>query len=308
MNNYYDKNTQTLYIEDTNELFKLESQPINAANTHTDIFYSYTLNAPIVNIVFGDKVSGEAIGLLKSLSFINYKSTLKTVTFGMNYKIVTASLFAGCTNLEKVEFKGVIDIIEKYAFHRCFKLKDINLMEGLEYINSGAFADCNKLDSITEFPSTLKRIGTDAFAKTNLEDIVFKSKIEIKSNAFRDCLNIHNITFLDNVKLGLEAFTYCQRVKNVVFKCDSVILAKSVFKQCLIDRLAFDIKSLKFYLGGTQKLTHANARSLTSDYLGAHDIRLLYYNKYAKDLINAQELKGSYKNIELRFFVPIFKD
>ena len=65
---------------------------------------------------------------------------------------------------------------------------------------------------------------------------------------------------------------------------------------------------MRFYLGGTQKLTHANARSLTSDYFGAYDIRLLYYNNYAKDLINAQELKVSYKDIELRFFVPIFKD
>ena len=237
MNNYYDKNTQTLYIEDANELFKLENQPINATNTHTDLFYSYTLNAPIVNIAFGDEVSGEAIGLLKSLDLRKYKD-LKTISFGIKYRTVTDSLCADCNNLEKVEFKGIIDQIEKYAFYRCRKLKDINLMEGLEYIDPFAFAYCNKLDSITEFPSTLKRIGTDAFTKTNLEDMVFKSKIEIKSNAFRDCLNIHNITFLDNVKLGLEAFTYCQRIKNVVFKCDSVILSKSVFKQCLIDRLA----------------------------------------------------------------------
>jgi len=316
MNNYYDKNTQTLYIDNIKELIDINNEPINSINVHTDFFYKYTQNAPIVHIVFGDTIIGESLVSIPRLKdkngtnryiFSTYQD-LKTITFGKKFRTIPTQLLYKCKTLEKVEFKGIIKIIDSYAFSGCDSLQEINLTEGLEYIGAYAFADCFKLDSITKFPTTLKKIGTGAFCNTNLINISFASNLFIKNKAFENCINLESVTFLKDVQLARESFVNCQRLKDILFNCEKVILDNNIFDQCLIKRLIFDNKITLIWLGGVGKLTHANPGSITSTLLGAFDIRFIYYNNYNKKLFNVSELRARYSNIDLMFQIKIFED
>lgn len=75
---------------------------------------------------------------------------------------ISSSAFAGCSNLEEINFGPNVRSIGSGAFSGCSKLKDLVVPEGVEEIADDAFKDCSTLRSI-ELPSTLKSLTSNSF-------------------------------------------------------------------------------------------------------------------------------------------------
>ena len=90
--------------------------------------------------------------------------------------------------------------------------------EGVEEIADGTFSEVVSLAKVT-LPSTLKRIGKDAFAGCPLMEISIPEGVEaIGDGAFTGCINLSKISFSAKSSLsviGKEAFQECSYLKTV---------------------------------------------------------------------------------------------
>lgn len=122
---------------------------------------------------------------VSSSAFTNCTS-LKKVTLLDGVWSVGAWCFQGCTSLEDISMTNSVKEIGMSAFRSCTSLKSIALPNSIETIKNFVFSECSALTHV-EWPSNLKEIGQMAFNKctalkqlTNLPTSLRK----IESNAF----------------------------------------------------------------------------------------------------------------------------
>ncbi len=124
---------------------------------------------------------------------------------------------------EKEKIKSIVipdsvKEISPFAFYDMGMLEKIILPEGVETIEEKAFFNCTRLAEVV-FPKSLKSIGKKAFSGcSSLTHIVLPqttSWLEIKNEAFADCIH------LNNVEIGEGAFStlylYEQVFENTAF-------------------------------------------------------------------------------------------
>lgn len=95
-------------------------------------------------------------------------TTVKSVTFGSNVKLIGANSFGGCTGLKSINFSvSASDIqIGEYAFTGCTALESVAIPENVTSVGRGAFYGCESLKDVTVSDS-LSDIGGRVFAETS---------------------------------------------------------------------------------------------------------------------------------------------
>ena len=93
---------------------------------------------------------------------------------------------SGFSNITNIEIEEGVEIIGDMAFYRCFALKQIDI------------------------PSSVRGIGTEAFAYSGLQEIVIPENVkEIADYAFSYCKDLERVQILGELKyIGREAFVY----------------------------------------------------------------------------------------------------
>lgn len=99
----------------------------------------------------------------------------------------------------------------------------------LEVIDNESFSNYLLLSEII-IPSTVKRIGNNAFYKNGLNNAVFmnsenqESQLEeISNSAFEQCISLHSIKIPFRVKrIGDKAFSEC-KIESIEFQTNSLL-------------------------------------------------------------------------------------
>lgn len=94
--------------------------------------------------------------------------------------------FSNCGMLMQINVNSKLKSIGANCFTKCKELKEISDCSNIESIGDRAFYNCPKLSRNLKFSSKIKSIGSEAFAKTAIENIEFTGKI---------APNISNSTF-----------------------------------------------------------------------------------------------------------------
>ena len=150
-------------------------------------------------------------------------SNLTNVTLPKSLKeigVPSGQAFGGCYGLANGQF--VIDDIAWWCSltinggsnplsfaKKFYSAPDVEVTDlvSVTSIGGNAFYRCEGITSVT-LPSTLKSIGGNAFAYTNIETVTIPSSVtEIEEYAFQNCANLTSVTIPEGVtKIGFSAF------------------------------------------------------------------------------------------------------
>ena len=153
-------------------------------------------------------------------AFENCKK-LKKINLPNLVEMIGQNAFKCCEELNEVVLPAQIDIIAEGCFDGCRSLKEINLPETVTVIEARAFRGTG-LRSI-HFPDNLIKIGTNAFAGSNIAKVTGNTK---------------NIVFVGYTAFELTPISL-KRDENDVFRIDDIILfagatpKEMMFESCL---------------------------------------------------------------------------
>ena len=161
----------------------------------------------------------ENVTLIGEYAF--YKSNIREIIFNNNMEKIPNYMLWISNNLEKVVLPEGLKEIGNYAFAGCKKLKTINLPESLTIIGNHAFVSAFDAESNVSIviPENVTTIGEEVFKNSNINEIVFKNKLEkITDNMFYKNLNLQTVTLPDNLKeIGYFAFQGSEKLKTITF-------------------------------------------------------------------------------------------
>ena len=137
-------------------------------------------------------------------SSFSYNTNVKTVVFSSTVTTVRTNMLKGNTSVEKIVLnEGLTDLS---TYERAF-----NQAKGLKEV---------------VFPSTLKRIGKQAFALTAMEELTIPANVEtMLEGAFREMPNLKTVTIEGNTEIGEFAFRTCKDLETVYLLGDDVTFA-----------------------------------------------------------------------------------
>ena len=195
-----------------------------------------------------------------------FTGVLSNIAVNGIYDYRMPPLFAGCTNLVKVEFPDNLSNLANYSFFKCEKLDTIKLgrnmrsvfaytfsgCKGLKHVemprslvslSTYAFEGCTSLVTVLVSPE-LASISTQCFSKCNkLSTISYISAepgrgIELPAlvtnyneYCFRECSSITSITLPEGVTtLGYRCFAGMGGLKNVVIPSTVTSMSKGTFE------------------------------------------------------------------------------
>lgn len=101
---------------------------------------------------------------------------------------------------------------------------ELQYLINLSAIQNSSFQSCSALSSIT-FPNSIKIIGSDAFANSNLNSIIIPNTIvSIEEAAFKNCINLESVIIkaIKPPTLGVDVFTDDTNLINVYVPSESV--------------------------------------------------------------------------------------
>lgn len=119
---------------------------------------------------------------------------------------------------------GVIKGIDvEKAKNKADKTFEIDFDDGVFEIADGAFQNNGFINGMI-IHGNITRIGKDAFANSNIEEVVFEGNfkgIAIGAGAFRNCVRITAITLPDNVEqIGDNVFEGCYNLTNLAYSAE----------------------------------------------------------------------------------------
>lgn len=135
-------------------------------------------------------------------------------------KFIGANVFAGCANIETVEFPETVEQICAYGLFRgCTNLKNVTLPEDVEYLldTGHLFSECAELEEVT-IPGGFNRLGEYTFSNcTVLSDITLKEGITtVSAHAFHGLPALETIVFPESVtEIRDMTFFDCFNLKDV---------------------------------------------------------------------------------------------
>ncbi len=115
-------------------------------------------------------------------------AVITRVSLHSGIKRVNAYAFAGCRNLETVEFENKSIQLDEYAFSGCTSLKSVKLPKSVTLAGTNCFSDCTQLKSV-ELEYGVRSIPTKTFENcTELETVFIPNTVSvIGKNAFDGC-------------------------------------------------------------------------------------------------------------------------
>ena len=188
---------------------------------------------------------------------------LKTIT--LNVREIGKAVFAGCTNLQQVEFKNQCTMKGDYLFLDCSSLssvKGFELLEGPDgtyryTLRNGTFKGCKKLTDIT-LSNKMEKIGESAFEGCeSLKNINVNAVLkQLKKRAFMDCKSLerlpidwemtwnfpdstfyrcHNLDFSEELHISAannHTFGECYKLSHVLLQGKNNVIKDSAFIDC----------------------------------------------------------------------------
>ncbi len=212
---------------------------------------------------FGSTQSGkEANNLsLNWYSFYNCTS-LATVIFADNLKVLGQGVFEGCTSITDATLPSSLTSLEERTFYGCTSLRTIVIPNGITTLPASCFQGCSAITSIT-LPSTLTTVNAEAFQNlAELQSVTIGdsepysgTKMTIGDKAFYNCpklttINlgtcvgsignyafsgsaITNVTISDSVtSIGEYAFMDCKSLTTIDIRNGITTLPASCFQGC----------------------------------------------------------------------------
>lgn len=222
------------------------------------------------------------------------KRTLKSVRLPQHVERVEHYAFAGCINLEHVNFEelSVLNYIGSRTFVRAnFERVDLSITK-LTELGDRMFYKNKSLTEIS-FPNTLVRLGSEALQETSVERVdlsACKNLIDLSNSAFYRCEELSEVILPNSLKtIGSNALSYCPKLTHITIPAsvESIqgwAFAESKFKT--IDLSATQLTRVSDYL-------FINSDSLLSVQLPASVLEIANQAFYSCDRledVNLQEL------------------
>lgn len=107
--------------------------------------------------------------------------------------------FVNCKNLEIIKIPSSVTFIEEYAFSDCSSLKEITILPLITTIENYTFQNCSSLNAVN-IQGSLTMIGFKAFYITAVNITIPSTLKRIGFDAFQDCKSLKNIKFLKTSK------------------------------------------------------------------------------------------------------------
>ena len=215
----------------------LESVTINDNSKLKSIGYQ-TFNecSKLTSITFGNNSCLESIG---QRAFYNCK-LLADIDLPDSLISVGENAFSFCNSL--IEAENGVKYVDTWAImvdktHYSGSTSwDIVLRDGTEGIADSTFGYSYYVKSV-QFPSTLRSIGSSAFASCDLIEqvIIPDNVVYIGDFAFRDCRGATSITISDNSKLqsiGNQAFYGCRKLGEINLPDSLTNISDYAFADC----------------------------------------------------------------------------
>ena len=193
---------------------------INAKELGSQIFYdSYSLE----KVIIGENVNLVKDGLFRNCSKLNDLTILtENADIDNNVLQTKQSLKEIKVNSDNSKYmvdNGILyskDGSKIYAYPTGKDGETYIFPNSVKEIGHSAFLFCTNLKSI-DIPSTVDKIGTNAFYGTNIKEANINAK-EIESSIFYDSSSLENVTFGKNVtNFGSSIFRNSNKIKNIKY-------------------------------------------------------------------------------------------
>ena len=210
---------------------------VSIPNSVVDIYPNAFSSAGITSIQLPDNI--DYIG---NRAF-EYCSNLTTINIPTKLRTLGHKVFDECTSLNcNLVFPATITKLPQYTFNNCTKLQTVTLPSTMTEIGPRCFEGCTALTKValpeslekignycfknsgfefgswvSSFPSSLKSIGSEAFAGTNVESARFSEGFTtIGESAFADCPQLYLINLPSTIaEIGKDAFKGCDDLERV---------------------------------------------------------------------------------------------
>lgn len=155
-----------------------------------------------------------------------------SVTIAGNVKTIPNSCFLACSNLSSVILPATVETIEALSFAGCLKLEKIVIPENVKIIEKNAFVDSGLKE--VAIPTTVTKIGNNAFANTDFETLVLENlndSLVFGDSVFSNCEKLKSVT-IDICSLGTRMFADCKNLENITFTEKVTTIPANAFLNC----------------------------------------------------------------------------
>lgn len=146
--------------------------------------------------------------------------------------------------------EAVITTVPEREFENQYFLRKVILPEGIESVEDHVFSSSSLEE--TNFPSTLKNIGSDAYNKTHLSEIILPDGLALlEDNSFRYNLRLKKVDLGKTLKiLPYACFEGCRTLKDLTLPNTLEVIRGSAFGSCnrlSISTLPSSLKTIGSY-------------------------------------------------------------
>lgn len=163
-----------------------------------------------------------------------YKGNEKSFTIPNNISKIGSSAFAYNETLEEVIIPSNVLYISEWAFSGCENLKKVIIEDNkLIAIDGYAFFGCSSLSEI-DLPTSLNKLGTNAFAGTELKEVIIPEGVTVVSDGlFYKCSLLEKVILPEGIlTIGEKAFCECVALKEINLPESVVTIRESAFDGC----------------------------------------------------------------------------
>ena len=169
----------------------------------------YTVPDGVENIGFSKDEQG-------SVAFCAFRCcNLTSITLPDSVNYLCAHAFNACHQLESVRLSENLEKIPYYAFSSCYELKDMTIPDSVVEIKPMAFESA--LQGSVTVPGSVKTVGTKAFYRSPLSELIFEEGVETIDGSFGDNTHLRTVYLPASLKSLKSTFSKCVNVKDVYY-------------------------------------------------------------------------------------------
>ena len=194
-------------------------------------------------------------------------------------------------DVEKLVFSEGITEIANSAFKHFVKLKEVEFSSTITTIDDEAFFGAG-LEKIT-IPSTIKKVGSDAFRYSKLKEVVIEEGVEkIEMLAFGGT-DIEELTLPKSLKEWPYLTAYCEKLKTINFPDNMKVLTNEWFAYCPRLRKVTLPKSIKWIQSGAFNASYLESITIPENVekLGGGISLFLSTKRLKKLVIKSKKIK-----------------